>query len=77
MEDNPSDVGVEQTLGDTVRVAICVHVAMVSSMFPAPDLDGTLTCSGAKQGEENLQRFASRVGSVRPETMIACYVVSN
>jgi hypothetical protein len=48
VEDNPSNVRIEQTLRDTIGVTICVHVAMMGTMLPAPDLDGPLSCSSTK-----------------------------
>jgi hypothetical protein len=71
-DDHPTDVGPEKTLVGVVRVELGIGVPMVSAVASGPPLDAALDGAGTCESEDILEGFRGVVGSMGPETVIAC-----
>jgi len=70
LEQQPTDVGVEKTFGDVVRIFVVIHMFMVTAMFAGPHKDRILERSGAKDEYEQAHRQSGPESHVRKETVI-------
>ena len=70
LHEHPAEVGVEQTLPDTVGVLVGVGVAVVSAVVAGPPSDGTLDGATPDGSQEDLERDRRGVGSVSPQTVV-------
>lgn len=72
LHEHPAEVGVEQTLADRVWVLVGVGVSVVCTVVTSPPSDGSLNSTSSDRSQENLERQSCRVGSVCPQTVVAC-----
>jgi len=71
LHEHPAEVGVEKTLPDAVGVLVGVSVAVVSAVVAGPPSDGALNGTATNSSEEDLEREAGGIGSVRPQAVVA------
>ena len=70
-EEQPADMGVEEALGDVVRILILVDVLVVDAVVGGPVQGGVLEGSGAKQQDEDLHGPLGLEGQVGEEAVVA------
>ena len=61
LKNHPSQMRVEQSLADTVRILVGIGVTVMSSVITRPPTNGTLNSTATNSCKENLQRKARRV----------------
>ena len=72
LHDHPSEVGVEKTLPNGVRVLVGIGITVMSSVISRPPPNGSLNGTTTDCREEYLQRGCSGVGCVCPESVVTC-----
>jgi len=69
-EEEPADMGVEEALGDIVRVFVFIHVLVVDTVVGGPIQGRVLEGSGAEQEDEELHRPLGLEGNMRKQAMV-------
>jgi hypothetical protein len=72
LENHPANVRPEQTVVSSIGIEISVGVTMVSTVSSRPPLDRTLDGTSSGKGEDVLEGDRSVVGTMCPQTMVAC-----
>src|SRR6476620_4260856 len=70
LEQQPSDMGVEKTFGNVVRVLIVIDMFMMPTMIARPQQDGILEGTGAEDEREQPQRQYGAERHVRKQAVI-------
>ena len=70
-EEEPADVGVEEALGDIVRILVFIHVLVVDTVVGGPIQGRILEGSGAEQEDEELHRPLGLEGDMRKQAVVA------
>jgi len=63
-------VGEKETLGDTIRVVIVIHMLMVTAMFAGPEEYGMLKRSGSKNNREEPHNPVRLEGQMREKSVV-------
>lgn len=71
LHQHPSEVGIEETLADRVRVFVGIGVSMVSTMVTSPPSDGAFDGATTNSCQKDAERKGCGVGSMCPQSMIA------
>jgi hypothetical protein len=61
LHDHPSEVGIEETLADRVRVLVGVGITVVSTVVSSPPSDGTFNGTTTERSKNDSQRKSGRV----------------
>lgn len=72
LHQHPPHVRVPEALHRRVRVALSVHVAVVSAMVAGPPAHGALHSGGAGQHQADGQALRGFVGAVCKQAVVAC-----
>ena len=70
LHDHPSQVGVEQTLADGVRVLVGVGITVVGTVVASPPASRTLDGTTANSSEPDTQGETSGIRAVSPKTVV-------
>jgi hypothetical protein len=66
----PPDMGVEESLGDAIRIVFVVNVFMVTAMFARPEKHRVLKCRGAKNQCEEPHQPMRLKGPMREKSVV-------
>ena len=61
LKNHPSQMRVEQSFADTIRILVGIGVTVMSSVIARPPTNGTFNSTATNSCKENLQRKARRV----------------
>src|SRR5258708_38706308 len=71
LEHQPAHVGVKQTLGNTIRILIVIHMLVVAAMFARPKEHRILRCSRPNNNGEKPHNPVSLESQMREKSMVS------